>query len=462
MNRAHYHILFLFCFLTSWGNAQNPTLTITSSNIASEIAVSNNSFTANSCLLSLGSYIRCKANADFSPMLTPSILSKIKLLVTAIGPNISLGGAASEQPLSTSDQSLYSAILALASGGAVTVRYRIPQSEMTNYAWKAGTYTTNLTFTTPGGTLCLGSSTYPASLSVIVNPFIVLPAPANLTLTVDNLNYFRNTTISSSHSLPSTYTVPLGLRLKTGTASFIYSNGYPGAPTPTTGTGNVSANVSAPVSGTGIVLSTAYQNLSPPGGYAVPSGNNQTNTVTYSITPANLKTGFIQKGSYTTTLNYEAFDAGAIPQAAAVQQAPTLVINVADLGELLVNNSDVTMSFNNLNDYTNGISINLNNALTVSKTTAYDVYVKAASSNLVNGSNSIPVGCISVASSTGDPAVSPVTLSATSQKIISAAAPVIDKQVGLKYSIAADKVPQVLGKPAGTYSTTLTYSFVAL
>ncbi|HEX7756274.1 MAG TPA: hypothetical protein VF421_13065, partial [Niabella sp.] len=106
MNRAHYHILFLFCFLTSWGNAQNPTLTITSSNIASEIAVSNNSFTANSCLLSLGSYIRCKANADFSPMLTPSILSKIKLLVTAIGPNISLGGAASEQPLSTSDQSL--------------------------------------------------------------------------------------------------------------------------------------------------------------------------------------------------------------------------------------------------------------------------------------------------------------------------------------------------------------------
>ncbi|MCD2421417.1 hypothetical protein LQ567_01490 [Niabella pedocola] len=453
--------LLLLSLFSVAAAGQNPTLTITSSNISSEVAVNNNSFTANSCLLALGAFIRVRANADFSPTLTPSILSKIKLLVTAIGPNISLGAAVTERSLSVSDQTLYSALISLVNGGAVSIRYRIPQTEMTNYAWKAGTYATNLTFTTPGGTLCLSTNTYPASLKVIVNPFISVSTASNITATVDNLNYFRNTTLNVSHTLPFTYTVPLGLRVNTATANFAYSNGYPGAANPNTSTGNVMANVSAPVTGTPIALSSSYQNLSPAGGYTIPVGNKQTNTVNYSISPANLKAGFIQKGTYTTTLNYEAFDAGTTPQAAAVQQVPALTVNVADLGELRVNNSDVTVSFNNLNDYKNGVSTSLNNALTISKTTAYDVYVKASSPNLVNGSNTIPVGCVSISSSTGDPSVSAVTLSPTAQKIISAAAPVIDRQVGLKYSITADKVTQVLGKPPGTYNTTITYSFVA-
>ncbi|MGJ7031518.1 hypothetical protein [Niabella hirudinis] len=246
--------------------------------------------------------------------------------------------------------------------------------------------------------------------------------PPNITINIDNLNYFRNTASGGSHTLPATFTVPLGLRVKTATTNFTYSNGYPGAANPNTGTGNVSANVSSPVPGAPITLSSSYKNLSSPGGYAIPAGNKQTNTVNYTLSPTNLKLGFIQKGTYTATLNYEAFDAGAAPVATAVQQAPTLTINVADLGELRVNNSDVTVSFSNLGDYKNGVSTSLSNALTISKTTAYDVYVKAAASNLTNGSSTM---------------------------------------VGLKYSITPDKVAQILGKPAGTYNTTVTYSFVA-
>ncbi|SDD32738.1 hypothetical protein [Niabella drilacis] len=461
MTKHGFYVLSLCFFLTIPGKGQNPVLTINNSNIATEVAVSNNTFTANSCLLALGAYVRVRANADFSPTLTPSILSKIKLLITAIGPNVSLGSSVTERSLSTSDQALYSALISLVSGGAVTIRYRLPQTEMINYAWKAGTYTANLTFTTPGGALCLGAGTYPASLTVIVNPFMVASTPANITATLDNLNYFRNTALSSSHSLPFTYTVPLGLRVKTAAANFAYSNGYPGAANPNTSTNNVSANVSAPVSGSGIALSSSYQNLSPAGGYTIPIGNKQTNTINYTLSPAQLRSGFIQKGTYTTTLNYEAFDAGTTPRATAIQQASALTINVADLGELRVNNSDVTVSFSSLNDYKNGVSTSLNNALTVSKTTPYDIYVKASSSNLVNGSNTIPVSCISISSGTGDPSVSTITLSPTAQKIISASAPVIDRQVGLQYSVPPDKVSQVLGKPPGTYSTTVTYSFVA-
>lgn len=454
--------MLLCCFFTPVIRAQTPTLTIRSDNISGEVSTSNESFTANNCLLTLGAQIQVQANADFSPVLTPSALSKIKLLVTAIGPNISLGSSATEQSLSTSNQPIYSALLTLLSSGGVTVRYRIPKAEMNNYAWKAGTYTTGLTFTTPGGVLCLGSSTYPANLSVAVLPFVTLPSidPPGITLTVDNLNYFRGTTLSSSISLPSTFTVPLGLRVKTTTTSFDY-NGDQGAANPNTGTSRVSATISAPASGPVIALSTTYQDLSPTGGYAVPVSNKQNNAFTFSISSPDLNAGFIQKGTYTTTLHCEAFDAGSTQQAAAVPQSSMLTVNVDDLGELLVNNGVVTLSFNGLDDYTNGTSTSLTNALTISKTTPYDVYVRAASSNLENGSHTIPVSCISIGPASDDPSVSAVSLSAVSQKIISAAAPVIDRQVSLKYSIGPDQVAQVLGKPPGTYTTMVTYSFVA-
>ncbi|WP_018627726.1 hypothetical protein [Niabella aurantiaca] len=462
MNRKRFSVLLLCCFFLPAVRAQNPTLIINSDNISGEVSTSNASFTANSCLLALGAKIQVQANADFSPALNPSILSKIKLLVTAIGPNISLGGSATEQPLSTSSQPLYSALLTLLSSGGVTIRYRIPQTEMVHYAWKAGTYTTNLSFTTPGGTLCLGTSTYPASLSVVVTPFINFPVPSGPTLTVNDLNYFRTATLSGSTILPSVYTVPLGLRVKTGAANFAYSDGYPGATNPNTGTDQVSAKIPAPVPGPAIALNTTYQDLSPAGGFAVPEGNTQNNTVSYTISPANLKAGFIQKGTYTVPLYFEAFDAGTVPQVSTIAQPSALTVNVEDMGELLVHNNEASLSFSDINDYTNGVSTSIANALTISKTTPYDVYVRSSSPSLASGSNTIPVGCIAIGPGNGDPSVSTISLSAVSQKIISAAAPVIDRQVALQYSIGPDKVEQVLGKPPGTYTTTVTYSFVAL
>ncbi|MBO9620455.1 MAG: hypothetical protein J7539_15620 [Niabella sp.] len=465
MNKMRYFLLLCCCLPGLVISAQNPTLNINSGNFTGEVSVTDNSFTSNSCLLALGASIRVVANADFTPTLTPSVLSKVKLLVTAIGPNVSLGGSATEQPLGTAPaQTLYSALVSLGGGGAVAIRYRMLQSDMNNIAWKAGTYSTGLTFTTPGGALCLGTTTYPATLSIIVAPFISFTAPADLTLTVDDLNYFRTSTLSGSHTLPFAYTVPLGLHVKTSATNFVYTNGYSGAPNPNTLTGNVSAAVTAPTAGTAIALNSAYLNLSPLGGFPIPTTNKQTNTVTYSITPANLKSGFLQMGTYATTLNYEAFDAGTPAQAAAVQQNPLLTINVQDLGQLQVNNADVTLPFASTSDYTNGVSASQINALTISKTTPYDVYVKASGPYLTGKTNNltIPVSCISIASSTGDPSVTPVTLSSTAQKIISAAPPAIDRQVGLKYSIAPDKTALILGNPADDYVTAITYSFVPI
>jgi len=110
----------------------------------------------------------------------------------------------------------------------------------------------------------------------------------------------------------------------------------------------------------------------------------------------------------------------------------------------------------------NGVAVNIPNHLTISKTCAYDVYVKASSENLVNGTYSIPVSCISIGPGSGQAGISSVSLSSTAQKIITGASPCLDRNVDIKYSIPAEKIEQVLGHPAGTYSTTITYSCVAL
>ncbi len=443
--------------LGSFGEAlgQAPTLTITSSNIASDVTLDLNTFNA-PCLLSVAPYIRVRATANFSPVAVP--LSKVKINVVSVD-GVNLLGAGTEQPLATSDATVYSALAGLlGSNGTANIRYRIPASEMTNYAWSAGTNTTDLILTTPGSTLCLGSTTFTRTLSLVIQPFLTVPATTNLTLTVNNLNYFRTTTISGSQNIVATTTVAHGIRLKTGAATFIFSNGYSGATDPLTNVNKVQAQITGQ---SAISLSTGFQDLSPSGGFAVVTGNSKTSQVGFSITPANLKANFVKKGTYTANLGYEAFDARVSPTLSAVPLSPTLVVDVADMGEIAVNNAAVNVNFNTTAAYINGAAVEMPGHLTVSKTTAYSVTVKANGPSLTNGANALPIGILSIGPATGQTGVNTITLSETAQKIIDGAAPEIDRSVGLKFSVPAAKVPQLMSKPAGDYSVTLTYTLTA-
>jgi len=367
-----------------------------------------------------------------------------------------------ENPLTLSDKTLFSALLeVLTNPGSVDIQYRIPANLMQQSAWNAGTFTTGLIFTVPGGVLCLGTSNPTNTFSLVVDPFTVLSPTSNITLSVNDFKYYRNTTISASHSLSTLFTVPLGLNVSTSSSTFNYTNGYIGAINPNTSTSNLSASITAPSAGSQINLNTTPQALTTAGGIVVPVGNTSVNTVTYGVTPTNLTAGFLQAGSYTTTLKYEAFNAGNSPNT-TTQQMVNLNLEVADMGAITVNNAEVTLALSTQNDYLNGVAVDIPNHLTISKTSAYDVYVKAASDNLVNGTSTLPVSCISIGAGSGQTGINPVSLSSTAQKIITGAAPCLDRSVGIQYSIPAEKIKQVLGHPAGTYSTTITYSFVAL
>ncbi len=465
MNKNLGFILFFCWVYIVPANSQNPTLYIRNNNITGEVKISDNAFTANSCLIGLLGSVQVRASGNFSPVPSPPIpLSKIKLLVTGIGSSlITLLDGASEQALSTSDRTLYAALATIASTGPVTIQYRIPAEEMTNFAWKAGTYTTNLTYTTPAPValnLCLGQANYANTLRIIVEPFISSDATP-VTLQVNDLNHFRSSGVSAVTSLPSRFTVPPGFRIKSATSLFNYTAGYLGAPNPSTGVNTINVKTIAPTTGSDLSLNTGYQNLSPTGGFTIPAGNFLNPEIQYSISAATLRNSFVQKGTYATTLNYQAFDAGTNPVAATVSNNTSLQVEVADIGELQVNTQDITLAFTNVNDYAQGVSVNLSNALTISKTTAFDVTIKTAGTHLTKGSDLIPVQAVSVESATGDPYVNTVQLSPTAQNIISSHAPVIDKQVDLRYTITAANVSHLMNKAAGTYSTTLTFSLVA-
>ncbi|WP_344978094.1 hypothetical protein [Compostibacter hankyongensis] len=282
---------------------------------------------------------------------------------------------------------------------------------------------------------------------------------------MDNLSYFRSQGISAQQNLSLATTVAHGIRLKTasGTFGYVPHADYSNAPDPHTPVGQVQVQLTGTSPGPPVAPSTDFQVLTPSGGLPVVAGNHNTDMLTYTLSPSALKAGFVQAGAYTANLAYEAFDAGAVPQAGPVGQASVLTVQVDDMSELKVNDPGIELAFGGTADYAQGVSAELPTHLTLSKTTPYEVYIKATSATLNDGQqHTIPVSVVQVGPAAGQAGVTAIQLSETPQKIIDGAAPVVDRTVGIRYSISPEAAQGLLGKPAGNYTTTVIYSFTAL
>jgi hypothetical protein len=150
----------------------------------------------------------------------------------------------------------------------------------------------------------------------------------------------------------------------------------------------------------------------------------------------------------------------AISQKAAAQNA-TLTVRLTSALVLTVNQTNPTLIFASASDYSTGVSVTYNNALTVTSTTAYTVKVRAAG-DLVNGANSIPVANVKVAptGNTGVGTTATVALSTTDQNIITTAPAAILKNINLTFSTDANNAA-FIGHPAGDYVTTITFTATA-
>ena len=101
------------------------------------------------------------------------------------------------------------------------------------------------------------------------------------------------------------------------------------------------------------------------------------------------------------------------------------------------------------------------NQLTVVSNRAYGLSIKTAGPNLTSGANTIPVSNVAV-QTTGLAVGTPRTVSAlstTDQSLATGLPATMTQSVNVQYSTAAGNTAFL--KPAGAYSTTITFTVVA-
>lgn len=363
--------------------------------------------------------------------------------------------------LSPNDQVLNGSLLGLLSFSSGPFSMRYAASNLSAYAWTAGNYNTTLNFRVEG--LAIGASITPnqATLNVVVSPFIAYTVnPTDISVNINSFDYFRNGYTSSSLSQISLlHTLPLYAYLSTSTNQFIFSNGYNNVVPPLINTSTVQYQIYSPQIGAAIALDNTakaiYSNSS------VPNGNSTALNQRLTISAADMQQYFVNKGNYTTTLNFRMSDKSSSPTVNQLANA-NLTINVADLGELRLNTAAVKLTFENSSNYLQGVYTDVANQLTISKTTPYDLSVKAQSAYFTMGQEGIPVNVLSIGPAVGQLGMQTVeSLSTQSQSLISAGIPTIDRNLSLRYRIPATKTAQLLGKPQGTYTATITYTLTA-
>jgi len=472
LQRKKLHIKrnFAVCFLSLFSfyghhiYAQTTAITLPQANIQARTDYNTpvNVGTYSSVITLLPSFSVKSTAATFTSTTSGSFpASLVHMKLSSIGSLVLLGlGTNNEVALSTGGGLLYAAVASVASG-AIAANARIATASQT---WTAGVFSNVVSFYTQG---VLAGSISPASytLSITVPGFISPPASIGTTnIAVNNLSFYRSANgISASQIIPVSSTVPYIPSIRTGNAQFSFNTTFPYNTLPVSPVSTVSASLSGVATATAANLSTSDQALTAAGGIAVPTNNSSSITHTYSISTAFLKSNYIQAGTYTVPLTYTWNKlSSAYPTTPVQAQASgSLTIAVSDLGEIIANQQSVNLPFTTTSNYVNGVSTNMPTHLKLSKTTPYNLYVRATSSSFTSGVNSIPLSVLRIGPMAGQTGVNTVTLSTTAQQLIQNADPVIDRTLNMQYSIPASQTSNLLGKPAGTYTANIVYSFVA-
>lgn len=145
----------------------------------------------------------------------------------------------------------------------------------------------------------------------------------------------------------------------------------------------------------------------------------------------------------------------------------TLNVVINDVTSLSILSADQTTTLTYLTaaNYANGVTVTQPAAMTAISNQPYSITVYAAG-NLLNGAtNTIPVGDVTVTptpttidgSATCTPAAIPVS-AVSAIPIVTSTAGTTTQSFDLAYTTVGAPIADFLGKPAGTYTTTLTYT----
>lgn len=460
--RLYTVLSVIFCCFTVGNVNAQLVINLPEANISGQTSYVVNLNSGASPFLSLLSAINVNA-AGTTLTSTPSTLPAIPLApnlinmkVTSIG-GVNILSGANPIVLSSVSQNIYFVAVGLLSG-TMLVDYTVSPL---NVAWAAGSYATTLTFT--------GSITPPTpTLTLNVPAYITLNTlvPATTTLNVNSFAIFRSVSGVSAVSGNDYFTtVPTLFSLRASSANFTFTTTQPYNQLPAVNSVNLmGAALSGTYAGSAINLSASDQLLTVATGIPVVVTNKSVLSSTLSISGANLKSNFVQAGTYTVPVVYTlAKTASSFPATLASQTMNSSVqVNVSNLMELIVQDPSVTLTVNTTANYQQGVTTTRPNHVKVSSTVPYNVTVKASSSVLSSsGGVQIPVGVITLEGMTGQTGITPIILSASPQTIITSANPTIDRLLNLQYRIPSAQTSNLLNKTAGSYNTTITYTIVA-
>ena len=132
----------------------------------------------------------------------------------------------------------------------------------------------------------------------------------------------------------------------------------------------------------------------------------------------------------------------------------TMNVVIQDVMKVVFSNNSATFTYATADIYQNGFTQSIADQLSVTSNRQWGLTVKTATANLVSGTNTIPVSNVRVGANAG----AGTALSTTPISLLSAQAAVTESKVTLTYSTSANNAAFL--KPAGTYSTTLTFTVV--
>lgn len=445
------NILILWC-TTAEDTFAQATFTLTEAQITGQVDqnLSQASGTFAGSLL-LGS-LNYKSNTGTGNFVTTAGTSNLPLGVAyirllSIG-TLSLGNVRPEIALTNQDQSLYDWLLNIGAG-PLTLNFRLA---MAGAAWNAGLYTSTntLSFTSPAT----------QTLTINVPSFITVNTPpATVILNVTSLASFRSGGITGTHTLDYSSSLASDVALRGNVANFAFSTALPKIVDPSPPANLAQAQLTIPTGGGSISLDVTDKIIGT--NIAVQATNRRSITTQFSVGASDLKASFAQAGTYTLPLTYTlSKNTAAYGTALTATTTSSLQVVVPRLFEFIVPTASISLNVNSASAYRDGVTM-ASTPMLLSSTVPYNLTVRASGDFANGGGTTIPASTVTVEGISSETGVTAVALSVAPQTLISGASPVIDRSLNLQYKIPAAQTTNLLGKIAGVYQSTITFTCTA-
>lgn len=337
--------------------------------------------------------------------------------------------------------------------GNINFTFKIPASQFTANAFRAGNYSMDITQN-------YNDFTPRNFKTILVIPSSIRWVANSLTkyIEISSLNDYRSTGTRvwdlGNTEIANTVDFNFWAKAASSNIQFTSSKGVPG-------TRNI-ASIKLGSNGSALTtkaLSADFQNFST-ANFSVAAGNRNSFIPQLYVSAEDFKNFFFEAGTYTFELN---FNAGSTDNSINSLQNTAVQVKVLPLSEITIPSSgrNVNFNFNTAAHYTDGQSQMIPNQIMLSNNENFELYVKSDENYFKKGglqtdinSNILQIGL--------DGGSVNVPLSKTPQKLLFNGTPVLDRGLNVRYTISPAGAQSLVGKENTTYSVNVYYSFTAI